>query len=50
MYRFVQQKVCIMDIVDGTTIINCGTKYSQKNTLFDILNFDAELKSLKLVG
>lgn len=50
MYRFVQQQVCIMDIIDGTTIINCGTKYSQKNTLFDILNFDAELKSLKLVG
>lgn len=45
LYRFLQQQIYVMDIVDGTTIINCGTKYSQKYTLFDISNFDDELKS-----
>ena len=48
-YRHIMAQVCVYDTVNGTTIINCGNKYFQKNTFADILNFDGELKMLKLV-
>ena len=45
-YRYISNALFSYQLPKGTTIINCGNKYSEKNTSTDIHNFDDTLKIL----
>ena len=45
-YHYISSSSFIYQLPKGTTIINCGNKYSEKNTSTDIHNFDDTLKIL----
>lgn len=47
-YRMIANRLYIYDLPKGTVVINCGNKYSQKNTSSDINNFVGKLKILKV--
>ena len=49
-YDQVASRVYVYELPKGTTIINCGDKYSQKNTSSDIENFNGKLKILNVIN
>ena len=49
-YDQVASSLYVFELPKGTTIINCGDKYSQKNTSSDIENFNGKLKILNVIN